>query len=226
MGLPVGAISGGAGGGVRVLGCDAGRELGPERGPLGELGGQQLRIGERLLRRPGQTRALCVCAGRVDAVFGKEHLPDCRHVQGRACADDLHDPHHLSVRAYAFDIDDLIALPDAQVDGLAQIVVQALHEGQGLLAHVQPGLHQIAELQQADAQPIGARLDPIDEPVFDHDRENPVGRRGMQVRVARQLLEVGRFRLSGQRLHQTHHAVDDLNGRFRLLRGHCFDDLA
>jgi hypothetical protein len=55
--------------------------------------------------------------------------------------------------------------------------VQCTHEVQRSLAHRQPALDHIAQFQQAHAEPVGARFDPVDEAGDHHVVQNPVGGR-------------------------------------------------
>ena len=130
------------------------------------------------------------------------------------------DGSNVTARADALDVNDLVALANAKVDGFLQLVLQALHVGQRFLADVEARLDEIAELEQPDAQAIRAGFDAIDQPVFDHDREDAMRGRRMQVGLTRELLEIGGTRMGRQRLDQAHHAIDDLNGRLGLSSGH------
>ena len=59
-------------------------------------------------------------------------------MQWGAPANQIDDAYQRTSGRGAFDIDDLVVVPCAEVDRLADGFVQFLHEGQGDFAHVDP----------------------------------------------------------------------------------------
>jgi hypothetical protein len=84
-------------------------------------------------------------------------------VERRPRSHDLHDAHHGVAVGRALDINHLILVPHREVDRFSQLLVQDLHMGQRLLPHADARFDEVAELQQADAEPVGAGLDAVDQ---------------------------------------------------------------
>ena len=89
-------------------------------------------------------------------------------------ADDLHHTHHAAVFCGAFDIDHFILAAHRQIHRFAECAVQFVHMRQCFLAHADARFHQTAQFNQADAQPVHARLDAVDQPAVDHHAEDAV----------------------------------------------------
>ena len=106
-------------------------------------------------------------------------------MQRRPAADGAH---HLHARAFAvgaLDVDDLVALAHRQVDRLVGQLVQFAHRPERGVAHVEPGLHQVAEFQQAHAEAVAAGLGAIDEAADGQVVEDAVRGRRVQAASAR-----------------------------------------
>ena len=133
-------------------------------------------------------------------------------MQGRPLTHQIDHPYQGTAAGGTLDIDDLVVPPNSQVHRFADALVQGLHEGQGDLPQVDAGLHQVAQLQQADAQAVGARLLALDETGLGHGRQDAVGSGRVELGALGQLLQAGRLRGGGQGVEQGHHALDDLDG--------------
>ena len=140
---------------------------------------------------------------------------------GRARADDLHHAHHGAGVGGALDVDDLVVVPHREIDRLAQLLVQRLHVRQRLLAHADARLHQAAQLEQPDPEPVGAGLDAVDQPVVDHDGQDAVRGGRMELGFGGELLQVDGGGVLAERGEQPHHALDHLYGGFGFFLGHC-----
>jgi len=139
-------------------------------------------------------------------------------VQWRATADQIDDAHQRVSRGGALDIDDFVVVPCAEIDRFADAFAQFLHEREGDFAHVDPGFHQVAEFEQADAEAIGPGVLAFDEARRRHGGEDAVCGGRVQFGDAGQVLEGGRFRRRGKGVEEGHHALDDLDRTGRLGR--------
>ena len=101
-------------------------------------------------------------------------------MQGSASPNGAHDLHARSLTECPLDINDLIALPHTEVDGLLYLAMQFAHGQQGGIAHIQTTFDQIAQLQQAHAKPVTACLGSIHETAAGQVVENSVGCRWVQ----------------------------------------------
>jgi hypothetical protein len=120
-------------------------------------------VGDAVAGVAGQAGARGIGTHPLRVVMGQEQLAHRGEVQRCAAA---HGAHHLHARAFAvgaLDVDDLVALAHRQVHRLVGELVQFAHRRHGSVAHVQPGLHQVAQFQQPHAQPVAAGLGPVDE---------------------------------------------------------------
>jgi hypothetical protein len=90
--------------------------------------------------------------------------------------------------------------------------VQFAHRQQRGVAHVQPGLDQVAQLQQAHAQPVAARLGAVDEAAGGQVVEDAVGGGGVQAGLLADFLQRDGVLTRGQHVDQREHALDDLDG--------------
>jgi hypothetical protein len=91
--------------------------------------------------------------------------------------------------------------------------VQLAHRQQGRVAHVQAGLHHVAQFEQAHAQAIAAGLRAVDEAAGGQVVEDAVGGGRMQAGLLADLLQGDRFLPRRQHVDQREHALDDLDGR-------------
>ena len=73
-------------------------------------------------------------------------------MQGRASPDSSNDLHARTLTVGALDVDNLIALPETQIDRLLNQMVQASHGLECRVAHMQAGFDQIAQFQKTHAQ--------------------------------------------------------------------------
>lgn len=137
-------------------------------------------------------------------------------MQRRAAADQIDDAHQRPSRRGAFDIDDFVVVADAEIDRFADGFVQRLHEGPRDFAHADPRFDDVAKLEQADAEAIGAGVLALDKARRVHCRENPMGGRRVQSGDTGQVLEAGGVRRFGKGIEERHHAFDDLD------RAGCF----
>ncbi|OPZ04126.1 MAG: hypothetical protein BWZ09_02008 [Alphaproteobacteria bacterium ADurb.BinA305] len=189
---------------------------------------QRRQRGDRGRGGGGQGGAAGVVADALEAVLDQEELAGGGGVQRRARAHDVHHAHRGAPARGALDIHDLVAGAHPQVHALAGGGVQLEHVGHRGLAQRDARLHQAAELEQADPEPVGAGLRALDEAAVRHRAEDAVRGRRMQPGLDRELLELDRIGMFGQHVEQLHHAFDDLDrglafgtgGGFGLLRLH------
>ena len=134
--------------------------------------------------------------------------------------DDLHDAHHRARQRGALDVNDLIVVADAQINSLAERLVQRMHVRQRFLAHVDARFHQVAELEQPYAEAVRPGLDAIDEAAVDHHAQDAVRGRRVERGLRCELLQVDRGRMPRERIEQRHHALDDLDGRLCFFESH------
>jgi hypothetical protein len=111
----------------------------------------------------GQAGAGGVGAHALQVVGRQKQLAGGGQVQRRAAADGAHHLHARALAVGALHVHDLVALAHAQVHRLLGQAVQLAHGLQGRVAHRQPRLDQVAQLQQAHAQAVGAGLRAVDE---------------------------------------------------------------
>ena len=168
-------------------------------------------LGEAVARVAGQPGAGGIGAQPLGLFVGQEQFPDRSEVQRCPAADG---PDHLHARALAvgaFHIDDLVALADAQVDRLLYLFVQFPHGRQGSVAHAESGFDQVAQFQQAHAQPVAAGLGAIDKAADGEIVQDPVGGRGVKAGLFADFLQRNRLLAGGQHLEQVEHAFDHLH---------------
>ena len=152
----------------------------PEPAHVGQFAFQRRQFGDAVARLPGQTGARGIGAHALRVVQRQEQLAHRGQVQRRAAADGAHHLHARVLAVGALDVDDLVALAHRQIDGLVRQPVQLAHRAERCFAHIQPGLDQVAQFQQAHAQPVAAGMRPIDEAADGQVVQNPVRRRRMQ----------------------------------------------
>ena len=114
------------------------------------------------------------------------------------------------------DIDDLVTLPNRQVNRLCRSLVQFAHRSHCRVANVKPGLDQITQLEQTHAKLVGAGLGAIDKARGDQIIQDPVGGRRVQLSALRQGLEADRIRMIRKLIKQRHHSLDDLDCRLSV----------
>ena len=165
----------------------------------------------RLSRQAG---TLGVIPYFLGAVGGEEQFAQRGDMQRRPSADQINHAHQGATTGRAFDIDDLVLVTDAEVDGFADLSMQFLHERTRHAADADARLDDIAQLQQTDSQRVSTRLVPLDEPGIGHHRQNAVRRRRMQAGGLGQHLQRGRFVVFSQDIEQGHHSFDDLDRAF------------
>ena len=142
-------------------------------------------------------------------------------MQRRAPADRAHHLHAAALGDRTFDVDDFVALSDRQVDRLSGGAVQFAHRPERCVAHVEPGLHQIAEFQQPHAELVGARFGTIDEPGGHQIVQDAVRGRRVQPGAARQILQADRIGLVGECIEQRHQPLDDLDRGLAVVGRRC-----
>ena len=188
---------------------------------LVELLLQRRQAGQRVRRLARQAGALGVGAHVLRRVGGEEEFADRGQVQRRAAADQIDDADQRAAARRALGVDDFVVVADAEVDRLADALMQLLHEGKGDFADVDSRFDDVAELEQADAELVGAGVLSFDEARGGHRGEDAVRRRGVEPGGLGENLEARRFWRVGQHVEQRHHALDDLYGTFFcLLRDH------
>jgi len=79
------------------------------------------------------------------------------------------------------------------------------------IAHRQARLHEIAEFQQAHAEPVGAGIGAVDEPAHHHVVQDAVGGRRMQLGTECELFQADRVAMRSKGVQQAHHALDHLD---------------
>ena len=132
-------------------------------------------------------------------------------MQGRTAANGAH---HLHARAFAesaFYVDDLVALAHAQVDRLLDLFVQFAHGQQRGVAHAQAPLDQVAEFEQAHAQPVGPGCGPFDQAPQHQIVEDAVRSGRVQAGAFADVLERDRLFVLGQHFKQIKHAFEHLH---------------
>ena len=134
-------------------------------------------------------------------------------MQRGAPADGAHHLHAGALAVGALDVDDLVALAHAEVDRLLRELVQLAHRRHRGVAHVEPALDQVAQLQQAHAQPVAAGFRPVDEAADRQVVQDAVGGGRMQARLFADLLQRDGFLAGGQHVDQREHALDHLDDR-------------
>ena len=145
-------------------------------------------------------------------------------MQGGPATNGAHDLHAGAFAVGTLHINDFVPLAHAQVDWLLCQLVQLAHGNQGCITHVQTCLDQIAELQQAHAQAVAARLRPIHITPRDQVIQDAVGGRGVQARFLADFLQGNGFLARGQHINQGEHAFNHLHrggvGRVEVFFGH------
>ncbi len=116
----------------------------------------------------------------------------------------------------AFHIDDLVALAHAQIDALADPLVQPLHQRQRGITDVDPRLDQVAQFEQADAQAVGAGVRSFHDAADRHGGQDAMGRGRMQPGFQRELLQADRVVVTGEHVEEGRHPLDDLDAAARL----------
>jgi hypothetical protein len=91
--------------------------------------------------------------------------------------------------------------------------VQLAHRHHRSVAHVQPALHQVAQLQQAHAQSVAAGFRPVDEAADRQVVQDAVGGRRVQAGFFADLLQRDGFLAGSQHVDQREHALDHLDDR-------------
>jgi len=156
---------------------------------LGQFALQHRQLGDAVAGLARQPGAGGVGAHPLRVVRRQEQLAHRGQVQGRAASNG---PHHLHARALAvgpLHIHNLVALAHAQVHWLLDQLVQLAHGGQCRVAHVEPALDEVTQLQQTHAQPVGARLGALHETAHRQVVEDAVGGGRVQPRLLADLLE-------------------------------------
>ena len=179
---------------------------------LGQFALQTGGVGEAVAGVAGQAGAADVVLQRPVVFARQEQLADRGEVQGRPAADGAHHLHAAALGQGTLDVDDLVTLADGEVDGLSGEAVQLAHGAHGSVAHVEPGLDQVAQFQQPQSQLVAAGVDAIDEAGGDQVVEDAMGSGWVQCRATGQFLQADGPGLLGQRVEQRHHAFQDLDG--------------
>ena len=135
-------------------------------------------------------------------------------MQGRPPADSAHHLHAAAFGQGTLDVDDLVALADGEVDGLAGEAVQLAHGAHGGITDVETGLDQVAQFEQPQAQLVAAGVDAVDETGGDQIVEDAVRGGGVQTGPAGEFLQADGIGLLGQDIEQRHHAFEHLDGGF------------
>ena len=134
---------------------------------------------------------------------------------------------HLHARAFAvgaFDVNDFVTLAHAQVDGLLNEFVQVTHGGKGRIAHIEPALDHIAQLQQTHAQAIVTSLWAVHKAAGGQVVQDAVRRRRVQPGFLADFLERDGFFAGRQYVDQAEHAFNHLDGGHGRVGGvffHC-----
>mgnify|MGYP006205549355 CR=1 FL=1 len=160
---------------------------------LVELALQHRQLRDAVARVAHQAGARGVGAHALGFVVGQEQLAHRGEVQWGAASDGAH---HLHARAFAvgaFHVNDLVALAHTQVHRLLDQLVQLAHGAQRGVAHAQARLDQVAQFQQAHAQPVAAGLGPVNEAADGEVVEDAVGGGRVQPRLLADLLQRDRF---------------------------------
>lgn len=160
----------------------------------------------------GQAGARGLDAHGFRIVDREEQFTGGSQMQRRPAADGAHHLHARTLREGAVDVDDLIALAHLQIDRLMRLAMQSAHESDSRFMHAEPTFYDIFQFQQTYAEPIGAGLGTLYQPLQHQIVEDAMRRRRMQFGYCRQLLETCRVRIAGKRMHQGHQTFDDLNG--------------
>src|SRR3569833_282916 len=119
-------------------------------------------------------------------------------MQGSASADRPNDLHPGSFGKGSVDIYDFIALSNRQIDGLMCFPMQRMHEIERRFPHVQPAFNDIAEFQEAHAQPVCAWFSAINEALCDQVVLYPMRGRRMQAGYGGKLFQADRVRMLGK----------------------------
>ena len=101
---------------------------------------------------------------------------------------------------------------DAQVDALAGGRVQLEHHRHRGVTQGDARLHQATQLQQADPEPVDARVGAINETALGHGAEDAVCGRRVKPGLQCELLQGYRIGMLCEHIEQLHHAINDLNG--------------
>jgi len=160
---------------------------------------------------PRQAGAGGVGAHALRIVGRQEQLAGGGEVQRCVAADGAH---HLHARAFAvgaLHVDDLVALAHAEVHGLLDQLVQLAHRGHGCVAHGQASLDEVAQLQQAHAEPVAARFRPVDEAADGQVVEDAVRGGRVQARLLADFLQRDGLLARGQDIDQLEHALQHLD---------------
>ena len=178
---------------------------------LVEIGFKGFEAGERIFGFSRKAGPLGVSTDFRRAVRRQEQFAQGGQVQGRASANKIDDANQRTAAGSAFDINDIVLVANAEVDGFADAIVQFLHERTGNGTNADARFDDVAEFEQANSQGVGAVVVAFDKPRMGHDGQDAVCCRGVQAGCLRERLEGGCVVRGGQNVEQRHHAFDDLN---------------
>ena len=168
-------------------------------------------LGDAVARVAGQAGARRVGADALRVVVGEEELADRRQMQRRTPADGANDLHSRPFAVGALDVDDLVALAHREVDRLVRQLVQLAHRAERRVANVEPRLDQVAELEQAHAEAVAARLGPVDEAADRQVVEDAVRGRRVQPALLADRLERDRLLVRREQVEQAEGTLEHLD---------------
>ncbi|MNT18134.1 hypothetical protein D3C72_1533160 [compost metagenome] len=174
---------------------------------FGELALQHGQIGDAVLGIAGQTRAHGVGANALGLFGRQKELAGGGEVQRCMAADGAHHLHARALGKTALHIHDLVALAHAQVDRLLRGQMQATHRQQGHFAHVDAGLHEVAQLQEAHAQAVAARFGSVHKAADGQVIEDAMCGGRVQAGDFAQLFQRHRLLARGEYIQQCEHAL-------------------
>ena len=135
---------------------------------------KRAQLGQAVAGVAGQTSSGGISPHALGIIGSEKQLADRGQMQRGPAADGAHHLHARSLAVGALHIHNLITLAQAQIDGLLDQLVQLAHGLKRRIPDAESGLDQIAQLQQAHAQPVAAGLWPIHEATDGEVVENAV----------------------------------------------------
>jgi hypothetical protein len=131
---------------------------------------------QRMRRLARQTGTTGIGAHSGGAVGSEKQFAHGSQVQGCPATHQIDDTYQRATARSPFDVDDLVVVANAEIDGFANALMQLLHVWQGDLADVDPRLDQIAEFEQPDTERVAAAFVALDDRGAGHRRQDPVCR--------------------------------------------------
>src|ERR1035437_4940196 len=126
-----------------------------------------------------QPGPLGVGANVLNALSSEKQLAQRSQVQGCSAADQIENANQRMPVRSALKVNDFVLIANAEIDRFANRLVQVLHKGQRDSSDVDPGLDDVTEFQQANAERVCAGVMSLNQAGMRHRRQNTVRRGGV-----------------------------------------------